>query len=645
MTKKKITLALAGNANVGKSVIFNYLTGLHQHIGNWPGKTVEKKEGTLHFQGHEIDVLDLPGIYSLTTFSLEEVISRDFIAKEKPDVVINIIDATALERNLIFMLQLLELEAPLIVVLNQMDLAEKKGIRIDTEKLGKILGAPIVKTVAITGEGIPKILKEAIKIIQNKTKLKAFLPRYKRVVEEKIAALLPELEVLNLDYPDRFSAIKLLENDPEIKKLVSKKKPGVLEKVKDFSEEIQEICGEKTPLNIKATRCKIAHEIAQKVQQITAPRKPGLTERINRLAIHKFWGYPILILAVLIIFSAIFKFGNFLSGYLEGFFEWGTSFYAETFGASPVASIILGGLEGVLAGITIALPYIIPFYIVFGLLESSGYLSRIAFLVDNMMHKMGLHGKAFIPMILGYGCSVPAIMSCRIMETQRERLICGFTTSLIPCAARTVIILGLVGKFVGLSWALSLYVFNLIAIFLLGQSAFRLLPGEPMGLIMEMHDLKWPHFKTVFKQAWLRLKGFVYFAFPIIIIGSVLIKILEVFGWLEPLSVFLSPVTISWLGLPAATAIVLVFGILRKELALIMLATLLGTANFALVLNPVQMIVFALVTMFYIPCIATIAVLVKEFGWKKAGAIMIFEIFFAVLLGGIAFRILELFML
>jgi len=320
-------------------------------------------------------------------------------------------------------------------------------------------------------------------------------------------------------------------------------------------------------------------------------------------------------------------------------------FFASVFGTGIVGTLVWGGvMEGIIAGVTIVLPYIIPFYIVLYFLENSGYLSRIAFLMDNVMHKIGLHGKAFIPMMLGFGCNVPACLGCRIMETQRERLLAAFVTTLVPCAATTVIVLGLVGRFLGIQWALALYLFNLLIIFALGRLAFRVVPGESTALIMEMHDYRWPHMETILKQTWFRVAEFIKIAFPLIIVGSFVLKLAEVSGVLDPLAGVLSPVTVVWLGLPAITGITLIFGVLRKELSLVMLGALLGTTNFALVLTPVQMIVFTLVAMLYIPCIATIGALVKDFGWKKSVFITVFEITFAVLVGGIAFRLLTLFM-
>jgi ferrous iron transport protein B len=350
-----------------------------------------------------------------------------------------------------------------------------------------------------------------------------------------------------------------------------------------------------------------------------------------------------MILSLLLIFYFIFTFGNYASGLLSNAFTGLQPLFANVFGTGTAGTLVWGGImEGLIAGVTIALPYIIPFYVVLYFLEDSGYLSRIAFLMDNIMHKIGLHGKAFIPMLLGYGCNVPGCLGCKIMETKREGLLAAFVTTLVPCAARTVIILGLVGRFVGIQWALMLYVLDLFVIFVLGRLAFRVLPGEPSALIMEMSSYRVPHIRTVLKETWFRLVEFIKIAFPLIIVGSLAIKAVEVAGWLNSIANLLSPVTVVWLGLPVITGITLIFGVLRKELTLIMLATLLGTTNFALVLTPVQMIVFTLVAMFYIPCIATISALVKEFGWKKALFITLFEIAFAIILGGLALRLLTI---
>jgi ferrous iron transport protein B len=643
MTSKHYTIALAGNANVGKSVIFNQLTGLHQHIGNWPGKTVEKAEGTLNFKGYTIDFVDLPGIYSLSTYSIEEIVSREYIATEKPDLVINVIDASLLERNLFFTLQLLELEAPLLIAVNQVDLAQKKGINIDFEKAEHILGVPVVPTVAISGKGVSDMLETAIEVIEKRRKTEPLKPRYGKEIEERIEKLVTLLNHTQLTYPSRWVALKLLDDDEEVEKQVQKVSPQIVKTAEKLRSELEDIHGHSCPTVVTSERYQVASRIAKEIQQITKPHKTPLREKLHTATTHKVFGYPIMLTTVVAVFVGIFSFGDFTSALLGDFFFGLKTAFDSVVGTGIVGELIWGGIiEGIVGGITIALPYILPFYFILYIFEDSGYLSRIAFLMDNLMHKMGLHGKAFIPVMLSFGCNVTGCLGCRIMETTRERLLTAFVVTLVPCAATSVIILGLVGNFVGLQWVFALYAINLIIIFVLGRIAFKALPGEPTELIMEMSDYRVPHLKTVAKQTWFRLREFIVMAFPLIIVGSFVIKLAEVANVLQPIANIMSPVTVVWLGLPAVTGIALIFGVLRKELTLIMLATLFGTTNFALVMTPAQMIVFTLVVMLYIPCVATIGALVKEFGWKKALLITIIEIALAILLGGIASRLLAI---
>jgi ferrous iron transport protein B len=643
MNKKKLLIALAGNANVGKSVIFNHLTGLHQHIGNWPGKTVERAEGTLFFRDYTIDIVDLPGIYSLSTYSLEELVSRKYIAVERPDVVINVVDASVLERNLFFTLQLIELEIPIVIALNQMDLAKSKGIKVDIKKLEHLLGIPVMPTVAVKGVGVVKLLEKAIETAEKGPVKKQSQVMYGEEVEEKIGKLVEKMKNIQFVYPLRYAAIKLLEGDDEIGQEIRRIDPQIASAAKKLAEEIENIHGHGCQTFIASERYEAAGCIVRAAQKLVSPIKPTKVERLHNFTTHKVTGYLTLIGALLLIFYSIFTFGDYTSGLLSDVLYALEPLFTNVFGSGIVGTLIWGGvMEGLIAGITIVLPYITPFYLILYFLENSGYLSRIAFLMDNVMHKIGLHGKAFIPIMLGFGCNVPACLGCRIMETQRERLLAAFAVTLVPCAATSVIILGLVGKFLGIQWALALYLFNFLIIFVLGRIAFKVVPGEPTALIMEMHDYRWPHMKTILKQTWFRVAEFIKIAFPLIIVGSFALKIAEISGVLETVAAVFSPVTVVWLGLPAITGIALIFGVLRKELSLVMLAALLGTTNFALVLTPVQMIVFTLVAMLYIPCIATIAALIKDFGSKKALFISVFEIAFAILVGGIAFRLLTL---
>jgi len=457
MLQRKLNLALVGSANVGKSVIFNYLTGLHQHIGNWPGKTIEKAEGTLHYKGYAIDVLDLPGICSLSTYSLEELITREHIISAKPNFIINVINATNLETNLILTLQLLELEKPIVLALNMVDLLKKNGINIDLEKLETILGIPVVPVAAIHGKGVSKALDRGISLIYQKTKSNTL--KYGKEVEERIEQLDQMLQNAESVYPKRFIAIKLLEKDEEIEKLLKITHPEILEKAKSLNLELEKIHGHSSAIVIADERCLLASHIAKKVMTITKPQKISASEILDNLTGHKILGYPIMAAILGLTFFTLFKGGAYASSLLDQLLiTLQTNFY-NTFDNTLLSSLIFSGISSFFALLALALPFILPFYFILFILEDLGYLARVAYLMDNLMHKLGIHGKACIPLILGFGCNVPACLSCRIMETQRERFITGLLTVFVPCSAVTVIVAGLVGKFLGIRFALGLYLF------------------------------------------------------------------------------------------------------------------------------------------------------------------------------------------
>ncbi len=638
------TIALAGNANVGKSVIFNQLTGVDQIIGNWPGKTVERAEGLLLHKGKRIRVIDLPGIYSFSTYSMEELVSRDFIALEHPDAVINVIDASALERNLFFTIQLLELAPPLMIAVNQVDLAEKKGITIDTGKLSALLGVPVVPTVAIKGKGIP-VLTDAITGLMQDHPVPPPL-RYGKEVEERIEKITSLLGPVTTRYPVRWTAIKLLERDPAIVQLVSGQDPVIAEKAGSLASEIESIHGEQVCVVMSAERYQIADRIAAGVMTIHSPGeepRKSLTDRLDAVALHPVLGYLAVIAVIGGLLLWTFLIGAQVSAFLAGFFSQFEQYQPVITG--PLMDILVNGaFTGFVAGITLVVPYVLPFYLLLAVMEDSGYLTRISVMLDRGMHKLGLHGKAIIPMILGYGCNVPAVYACRIMETPKQKTLAAFLVTLVPCTARTVVILGLVAAFVNIWWALALYAFDILLIIVVGRIAFRAVPGESVGLIMEMPDYHVPSLSVVLKQTWTRTKSLIWIVFPAYIIGSAVIQACYAAGLLTPVNDLLSPVTVLWLGLPAVIGITLIFGIVRKELTILTLAVIFHTTNFASIMSPVQLIVLALVSMLYIPCISVILVLASEFGWKKALAISVTEIVMAIAIGGVAARALGLFM-
>lgn len=633
----EITVALVGNPNVGKSSLFNSLTGLNQSVGNWPGKTVEVAKGTLVYKGIKIKVVDLPGTYSLTSFSEEEVVTRDYILSGEADVIINVVDATALERNLFLTIQLMEMNAPLIVALNMIDEATKKGIEVRDDRLSRLLGVPVIPIVATSGVGITELVEAVLARPAKSRRL-----TYGREVEAYISQVSSHFQNIESPYPLDWVSIKVLEGDPIITSRFLKD-AQVLEKINSIMKTMEDLHGEPPSVIISSERYALSHRIAQQVT--ISHTKPAITleDRIDGLLSHKVFGYLILLLTLSGVFLLIFSVGSSLSAYIDEFFVWMIeSIRPHLQSFDPIFSSLL--LDGVIFGLgaatSIALPYVALFYLLLSILEDTGYLPRAAFLLDSLMHKIGLHGKAFIPMLLGYGCSVPACIGCRIMETRRERLLLGALVVLIPCSARTVIILGVAGSYLGPLVALSIYALDLLIVFLIGKLLFKVLPEEPVGLIMEMPPLRMLNITLVLKKTWIKTKDFVYIALPLIVLGSFVVSLASSLNLVGLIVNAISPVTVGLLGLPVATGIAFIFGFLRKELALIMLATYVGTTDFSTFMTPAQMIAFTLVMVLYIPCVATLSALIKEYGLKNALAITLMDVTLAIFIGSVGIRVL-----
>ncbi|BDC35478.1 ferrous iron transport protein B [Candidatus Methanoliparum sp. LAM-1] len=621
MNEKKIKIALVGNTNVGKSVIFNNLTGLHQHIGNWPGTTIELAEGRLKFRDYLIDIIDLPGIYSFSSFSSEEEITRDYIFKNNPDIVINVLDASTLERNLYLTLQLIEMRIPLLIALNQADLARSKGIYIDIDKLSKILGVPVVQTIAIKGEGFSELLDKAIYIYENDLKPQKKI-EYRKELEDAIERICERLnEERYKGYPKRWLAIKILEG--------TEPKDVEIKGVDDIIQHLKDRVKDDLFTYISAERYFVVTKIVNEVQTILKTEE-SFIDRLDRFFTNYFTGSIFFIILFLSIFYCIFSFGDFVSAFLE-------SILLNLFTTTSVLGLIY---EGFVAGLTIVLPYIIPFYLLFGIIEDTGYIARAAFLSDGLMHKIGVHGKAIIPLIISFGCNVPGCLGCRIIEGEREREISIFLSTLVPCSAINIVIMSIVGKNLGIEYVFLLYVIILVIIAFFGKIAYKFAPGEPLGLIMEMPPLRRPSLKVIASQATYRTMNFVKIAFPIIILGSLVIGLLNTFGLTGTIADILSPLIEEWLLIPPLAGVVLIFGIVRKELTVTMLLTLFGTTNISAIMTAPQMLTFTLTTMLYAPCLATIAALVREIGIKKAIYIVLFETVFAFLIGGLFARFL-----
>lgn len=689
--KDTINIALAGNPNVGKSVIFNQLTGLSQTIGNWPGKTVERMEGRLEFLGYHFNIVDLPGIYSLSTYSLEEIVSREYIVSKEVDVIINVIDSTNLERNLFFTFQLLKLKVPLILAFNQMDILRKRNIELDFKKLEEIFQLPTLPVVAVHGVGVHQLLEEAIEMVVYRQfhyhydeskhdenvhhsrdyyrkdhihdKIESFPPLKKefkfpdlshilafgKEVETKIQDLEGKVKELQeyfskFHYPSRFLVIKLLEDDEEIKKIFEGNEDAT--KIIDIADEhrkvLEDFHGEDIHTIISSEIYNNIHKIIEKVEIVKTKeesKKISFSDKLDHITTHSFWGYIILILVIVGIYAFTFAIGDFIGGFLDEIYgDWSEIVY-ERYGEDTLWVKILwnGGVGGLFGAIGGVLVYVIPFFLTIEILQDSGYLPRAAYLMDRIMHEIGVHGKTIIPMILGFGCNVAACAGCRIMETEREKKLSIVLTSLVPCAAVMTVVMGLVGRYLGLFWVLFLFAINFSVILLVGRILNKAMPGQCTELIMEMHEYRMPNYNVIAKQTWFRSKEFVYKALPIIIVLGITLEIMLELRALDPINFILSPVTVFWLGLPIITGVFLIYGILRKELTLVLLVLLANSMNLTLLelMTPIQMIVFCLVTMLYIPCFATIIIIGKETNWRYALQISIMEIGTALLIGGL----------
>ncbi len=633
-------IAFIGQPNAGKSTIFNGLAGYKTVTANFPGQTVNYTISTVKLGDEVFEIVDLPGIYSLTAIDMAELESRKYILSGQADVVINVIDASTLSRSLELTLQLAELQVPMVICLNMMDEARRKGIEINKEKLSQIFGVPVIETVANKGIGLDKIFSSAKEAYYKKLipKIQLFHKDIEEKIEE-IEKMMPTELVKNI--PGRYISLKLLEGDQEIFKEI-RNYPEFFNKIKQIREEIKKTHGRHTDSVISSERHALTMNIFEEVAKVGEPSK-SLREKVDDILTNKYFGYPLLLIIVFGIFFIVFEIGRIVEDPLVGIFD---SMIEKLPGFLENDSLIFfifkGLLEGFSGGLGVAIPYLIPFFIGLTILEDIGYLPRMAFLMDTIMHRIGLHGKSILPFVISYGCNVPGVMGTRILESPRDRFITAALSVFIPCAARSTIIFGLVGAYIGGLAAAGLYIFNICIVMILGGILTKFIPEITPGLIMEIPPLRIPTLKNIFLKTWLRLKDFMLVAWPLLVISSIILSLLEYFKMDTILNKIVSPI-VSWmLGLPEETGITLVFGILRKELSMIMLFQAMHTTQLNTVMTNVQLIVFTIFTLFYIPCVGTMGVLLRELGVRKMILITVLTITVALILSVLSRIILSL---
>ena len=636
-------LVLVGNPNVGKSVLFTRITGIGVISSNYPGTTVEFEEGVVTYGGKRISVFDLPGTYSLAGSTEDERVATGLLFEKRPDCIIAVVDATRLEQNLVLVLQLIELGYKVIVALNFMDQARKR-YSLDVDRLSAILGVPIVPTVATTGEGVDLLMQN---VVSGEVQRSSYVTRYDSHIEAFLEDMTDGQVATGKGFPVRGALIKLLEGN---ELFVEQFSPAVQVAADDYREMFHDEHGEDVEVHISRDRYGEAGRIASQVIS-KLERQLTLRDRISELTLRPATGIPILVTMLVGIFLAVVLLGGaleelLLDGYaflVGDFFDQLASFIGGTVGEIVATGVDLS-IQAILA---IVVPYILVFYLILGVLEDSGYLPRVVMLLDGIMVKLGLHGRTIIPMIVGTGCNVPAVLATRTLESRRQRIILAtIVVMVVPCSAQTVIIIGTVGRYSGIMWAALIYVVLFALILLLGRVLHKVLKAEPPSLAIEIPELSRPSARNVLAKTWMRIKDFFVIAFPLLLVGSLFLEALMAYDILDALVEPLAPLTEGLLGLPPAIIVALVFGVLRKEMALQILFVIfaLGAGgDLSIVLTPQQMFVFALVMATYMPCLGVLAALIKEFGLRSSLAISAASITLALALGTAANYLFQLF--
>lgn len=638
-------LALAGNQNCGKTTLFNALTGSNQHVGNFPGVTVEKKEGGIKRQ-KDMVLVDLPGIYSLSPYTSEEVVTRDFLLKEHPDAIINIVDATNLERNLYLTLQLMELNIPMILALNMMDEVRASGNSIHVEQLSKELGIPVIPISAAKGEGISDLLNTVSKTVREKRpsqKLDFCRGEVHRAIHS-IAHIIED-HAQAAGYPTRFAATKLVEGDQPMFQALNLDMSDI-HIIDHIVEQMEEELGTDREAALADMRYTYIESLcAQCVVKHQETREQLRSERIDRLLTHKYFGIPIFLLIMMSIFWLTFSvigapLQDLLSAWIDLFTE-RLSFALTMMEVTPwLTSLIINGVCAGVGSVLSFLPIIVLLFFFLSLLEDSGYMARVAFVMDKLLRKIGLSGRSFVPMLIGFGCSVPAIMSTRTLSSDRDRKMTIVLTPFMSCSAKLPIYGMITAAFFPKHGALvmiSLYVLGIVVAILSGLLLKNtIFQGNSVPFVMELPSYRLPDAKSVLLHMWEKAKDFLHKAFTIIFVASILIWFLQSFNWrfdmvsdsaesiLASIGSFIAPIFVP-LGFNdwrASTA--LITGFTAKESVVSTLTILTGAASDAQlnallpqIFSPLSAFSFLTFTILYMPCVAAFAASKRELGSMK----------------------------
>lgn len=646
-----INVAFAGNPNCGKTTLFNAYTGAKLKVANWPGVTVEKKEGTAKYRDIDFKLVDLPGIYSLTSYTMEEKLSRQYILEDDVDVIVDVVDASSLERNLYLTIQLIELGKPMVLALNMMDIVEERGMEIDLHRLPEMLGIPVVPVSARKRTGLEVLLHA---VAHHKDRLphgfehhheqgshphphhEEYAMVYSDEIEDKLDLI---IERLQNAYPDmvnyRWHAIKLLENDQEM--------------IKKYPIQTADILDRSYESDIINQKYDFIHEIISEVL-VNKEEKSAGTDKIDRVLTHRIWGVPIFLAIMAVVFFLTFTVGDWLKGYFEMGVEWVSgiilSFLETIHTGALVQSLVVDGVIAGVGGVLTFLPNIFILFLALAFLEDSGYMSRVAYIMDGIMGKIGLSGRAFIPMLLGFGCSVPAVMASRALEDRRDRLRTILVTPFMSCSARLPVYVLLSSMFFGkyaMLAAYSMYIIGAVVAILVELVVSKV--DKSAGghtLLIELPEYKTPNGRTIAIYVWEKVKDYLTRAGTVIFVASVILWFLLNFGvtgMVEDMSQSFAAMAGKWLVPVMAPAglgywqvvVALISGIAAKEVVVSSMSVLYGITNIAsetgmaqlagilaqsgfTALNAYSMMLFCLL---YVPCIATIATIKRETAsWK-----------------------------
>ena len=640
---EKIKIALAGNPNVGKSTLFNQLTGMKQHVGNWPGKTVEKKEGSFKYKGNELDVIDLPGNYSLNAYSVEEIVSRDYIVDENPDVIVNIVDAGNLERNLYLTVQMIELGANLVLALNMNKFADEKGFNIDTLKLSELLGIPVVKIEAVDKTGFNELMKNVLEVSKSPNDVSGRI-KYGHEISEHVEQLeeIINKNISTINAPSSWTALKLLEEDKEVVKKIeeSQNGPKVSSEVKKIQKHLNDVFGDDVDAAVTDARYGFIAGLMQESIQKPKIDKVTRSDLIDRVVTNKYLGLPIFLFIMWLTFEITFTVGAPFQDLIDAGFSGLGGIISAYLGDGFLSSLLVDGVIGGVGGVAVFIPMIFLLFLMLSILEDSGYMARAAFVMDKVMHKLvGLHGKSFIPMILGFGCCVPGIMATRTLENEKDRFLTMLIVPFMSCSARLPVYALFVAAFFSAyqGWVLfSIYLLGIVVAILVA-SLFKktLFKGMSSPFVMELPPYRRPTVKGALIHMWERGYLFIRKMGTVILAFSILIWILSSL----PVGVeYASQGSITGhLGTAIApvfaplgfgdwqSSVALIFGFFAKEVVVSTFGSLYsvgddgGALSAALqgTFTPLTAYGFMVFVLLYIPCLATFTAIRRETNsWK-----------------------------